>query len=55
LLDPTYTIRRYREGASNDNPTYLAQRGRVLDGMRKGCRRDERSAVFPVNERCGID
>jgi tetratricopeptide (TPR) repeat protein len=34
-LDPTYTIRRYRDGASSDNPTYLAQRERVYDGMRK--------------------
>jgi tetratricopeptide (TPR) repeat protein len=34
-LDPTYTIRRFREGASSDNPTYLAQRERVIDGMRK--------------------
>ena len=34
-LDPTYTIRRYREGVSSDNPTYLAQRERIIEGMRK--------------------
>jgi TolB-like protein len=34
-LDHTYTIRRYREGVSSNNPTYLAQRERVIDGMRK--------------------
>jgi TolB-like protein/class 3 adenylate cyclase len=34
-LDPTFTIRRFRDGASSDNPTYLAQRERVCDGMRK--------------------
>ena len=34
-LDPTFTIRRFRAGASSDNPTYLAQRERVCDGMRK--------------------
>ena len=34
-LDPTFTIRRFRAGASSDNPTYLAQRERVYDGMRK--------------------
>ena len=34
-LDPTFTIRRFREGAATDNPTYLAQRERVYDGMRK--------------------
>jgi TolB-like protein len=34
-LDPSFTIRRFRAGASSDNPTYLAQRERVCDGMRK--------------------
>lgn len=34
-LDPTFTIRRFRAGASSDNPTYFAQRERVYDGMRK--------------------
>ena len=33
-LDPAYTIRRYRAGASSDNPTYLAQRERTADSMR---------------------
>jgi TolB-like protein/class 3 adenylate cyclase len=34
-LDPTFTISRYRAGASNDNPAYLAGRERIYDGMRK--------------------
>ena len=34
-LNPTFTIRRFRNSASSDNPTYLAQRERVIDGMRK--------------------
>ena len=34
-LDPTFTIRGFRAGASSDNQTYLAQRERVYDGMRK--------------------
>jgi TolB-like protein len=34
LLDPTFTVRRYRDGASSDNPTFLARRKRVCDGMR---------------------
>jgi len=34
-LDPTFTIRRLRAGASSDNPTYLVQRERVIDGLRK--------------------
>ncbi len=34
-LDPSFTIRRYRLGAATDNPTYLAQRERIYDGMRK--------------------
>jgi hypothetical protein len=34
-LDPTFTIHRYRAGASSDNPVYLAQRERIYKGMRK--------------------
>ena len=35
VLDPNFTIRRYRAGASSDNnPTYLAGRERVIDSMR---------------------
>ncbi len=34
-LDPTFTISRYRAGASSDQPTYLAQRERIIEGMRK--------------------
>jgi TolB-like protein/class 3 adenylate cyclase/cytochrome c-type biogenesis protein CcmH/NrfG len=34
-LDPSFTIHRYRSGAPGDNPTYLAQRERVYEGMRK--------------------
>jgi tetratricopeptide (TPR) repeat protein len=33
-LDPTFSIRRFRDGASTDNPTYLAGRERICDGMR---------------------
>jgi tetratricopeptide (TPR) repeat protein len=34
-LNPTFTIHRFRAGAFSDNPTYLAGRERVYDGMRK--------------------
>jgi tetratricopeptide (TPR) repeat protein len=34
-LDPSFTIRRFRVGASSDNPTYLAGRERLCEGMRK--------------------
>ena len=34
-LDPTFTVRRYRSGLSTDNPTYLAGRERMNEGMRK--------------------
>jgi len=34
-LDPTFTIHRFRAGASSDNPTYLTQRERIYGGMRK--------------------
>ncbi len=34
-LNPTFTIRRFRAGAFSDNPTYLAQRERFYDGMRR--------------------
>ena len=34
-LQPTFTISRYRAAAPSDNLTFLAQRERVYDGMRK--------------------
>ena len=33
-LDPGFTIRRLRSGASSDNPTYLAGRERFCEGLR---------------------
>ena len=33
-LDPSFTIRRFRDGASSDNPAYLAGRERICEGMR---------------------
>jgi TolB-like protein/class 3 adenylate cyclase len=34
-LDPSFTIGRFRKSASSDNSTYLRQRERIYDGMRK--------------------
>ncbi len=34
-LNPTFTISRFRAGAPSDNPTFLAQRERIYEGMRK--------------------
>ena len=34
MLDPSFTIRRFRASAASDNPTYLARRERVYEGMR---------------------
>jgi TolB-like protein/Flp pilus assembly protein TadD len=34
-LDPSFTIRRFRASVASDNPTYLAQRERIYEGMRK--------------------
>ena len=33
-LDQSFTIRRYRNGAPSDNPTYLDSQERVYEGMR---------------------
>ena len=33
-LAPDFTVRRYRDAALSDNPTYLSQRARILEGMR---------------------
>jgi TolB-like protein/class 3 adenylate cyclase len=33
-LDPTFTIRRYRVNSPSDNPTFLAARQRLYEGMR---------------------
>jgi TolB-like protein/class 3 adenylate cyclase len=35
VLDPTFSTSRYRVGAFSDNPTYLAQRERLMEGMSK--------------------
>ena len=34
-LDPTFTISRGRSSAPSDNPVYLAERERGIEGMRK--------------------
>ncbi len=34
-LNPHFTIRRFRSAAMGDNPNYLAQHERLIDGMRK--------------------
>jgi hypothetical protein len=34
-LNPSFTVRRFRTGVQSDNPTYLAQREHVYEGMRK--------------------
>ena len=34
-LAPGFTIARYRAGVQSDNPTYHAQRERIIEGMRK--------------------
>ena len=33
-LDPSFTIRRFKLNAQGNNPTYLAKRERVAEGMR---------------------
>ena len=33
-VDPKFTVARYRAGAESDNATFLAQRERVIEGMR---------------------
>jgi len=35
VLDPSFTIARFRASAASDNPTYLARRERIYDGMRQ--------------------
>jgi hypothetical protein len=32
--DPSFSLRRFRDGASTDDPTYLAGRERIYEGMR---------------------
>ena len=33
-LDPSFNVRRFRASAATDNPTYLAKRERIYQGMR---------------------
>jgi hypothetical protein len=34
-MNPMFTINRFRAGAESDNLTFLTQRERVYEGMRK--------------------
>jgi len=34
-LNPNFTLRRYRDGAQNDNPAFLKGRERIIEDMRK--------------------
>jgi|SRR5579872_4044765 len=34
-IAPNYTVAHYRDGLESDNRTYLAQRDRIIEGMRK--------------------
>ena len=33
-MDPKFTLKRFRAAASSDNAVYLAQRERIIEGMR---------------------
>ena len=35
MLDPTFTIRRFRDGVVSDNPIFLKQHENIEDGLRK--------------------
>ena len=35
MLDPGFTIRRFRASVASDNPIYLARRERIYEGMRR--------------------
>jgi len=35
VLDPGFTVARFRASAASDNPTYLTRRERIYEGMRK--------------------
>ena len=35
VLDPTFTIRRFRDRDVSDNPTFLKQCQNIYEGMRK--------------------
>jgi hypothetical protein len=34
VFDPGFTIHRFRAGKASDNPTYLAARARLCEGLR---------------------
>jgi hypothetical protein len=40
-LDPSFTIRRFRDGGPSDNPTFLAKRERLRACGWPGCQRGE--------------
>ncbi len=53
-LAPDFTIRRFREGAVSDNPIYLAQRERIVEGLRKaGVPEDDPTRFVSLGVLCG--
>ena len=47
VLNPGFTIRRYRAGAQSDNPLFLKRREPIIEGIRK--------AGVPENGRTRVD
>ena len=37
VLDPNFSVARYRNDRRSDNPVFLQQRERMLEGLRKAC------------------
>jgi hypothetical protein len=35
VLNPTFTISSFRDGAESDNPIFLKQRDNIYEGLRK--------------------
>jgi TolB-like protein/tetratricopeptide (TPR) repeat protein len=46
---PTFCVRRYREGASSDNPTYLAYRQHIYVGLLKAGVPEDTDETAPVS------
>ena len=37
VLDPNFSVARYRNDRRSDNPVFLQQRERMIEGLRKAC------------------
>jgi TolB-like protein/class 3 adenylate cyclase/Tfp pilus assembly protein PilF len=54
-VNPNFTIKRFQAAAESDNPVYLAQRERVIEGMRLAGAPEDLRGVVDIAQPAGVD